>query len=572
MMRYKVVCVSIWTTTAWNKFGSVNDKTCGLVYTNDEFDVTELKTYDGATRAHMTSGMWVTVITSGGTTYAKMISKTEEPPIVPEPNPVTGYEEYEEKQVSAEIDADMYNMLLANSRKNSDIVLGTTKLYGSPFQFLPSTDYRSLGSNDKIGRTYAQYIIGEAPIVSLMPGKPFYLPSTSDSQRKSLEALMGGSVSGVEKTAFKEIISTLKKGDTRYFDFQTDYNTYMTYVNFLCRLCAYYLGIEDETAPGSTVPFKKFNWKNYKFRQDFVKYQNYGIWDTVEQGLNDATGKYRYVEFFADSNSSMSESASNSTTNSMFEGLISKGSQLSREAAFLGTTFGTELVEEIQGATSEALDDFSQLSSTPGFAKRLLGTTSHIVMGSNINFPEIWNDSSFSKSYTVNLTLISPYGDPYSVYLNVIVPMLHALAFSLPRQTSGNTYSSPFLVRGFSKGWFSCENGIVDSISIEKGGDGARSVYGFPTEVRISMSIKDLFSQLQMSNASNPGMFYNNIELMQFLGTTCGLNLTDANIKTRWDSLMRTMLNVPIDVPTNLVDSVKDDIQTFTERFLGGWL
>ena len=65
-------------------------------------------------------------------------------------------------------------------RKKTNKVRTTMQLMGLPYQFLPSVDPRAPGISDEIGRSYVEHIIMDAPIITVLPGKPRYLPGTKD--------------------------------------------------------------------------------------------------------------------------------------------------------------------------------------------------------------------------------------------------------------------------------------------------------------------------------------------------------------------------------------------------------
>ena len=184
------------------------------------------------------------------------------------------------------------------------------------------------------------------------------------------------------------------------------------------------------------------------------------------------------------------------------------------------------------------------------------------ISGSNIIFPEIWGDASFSKSYQFTINLVSPYGDPESIFLNIIMPMMHLIALGLPRQTSANSFTSPFLVKVFCKGWFSCELGMVDSISIEKGGNGdAWSVSGLPTEAKVTLSVKDLYSNLMITKTTNPSLFFNNQGLIEFLSVTCGMDIREPNLITKLETIINSIFSNLYDIPKNAYNSFIESIR-----------
>jgi len=188
---------------------------------------------------------------------------------------------------------------------------------------------------------------------------------------------------------------------------------------------------------------------------------------------------------------------------------------------------------------------------------RILGVAPNVLNGSNILFPELWGDSSYNKSYNVTINLVSPYGDKESIYLNVIVPLMHLLALCLPKQTTANTFASPFLVKVFAKGWFSCEMGIIDSISIDKAGSGdSWSVHGLANEMKVTLSIKDLYSNLMVTNATRPDLFFQNYGLIDFLAVTCGVDITKPNFLLKLETIYSVFFGKALDLPKNMYNEL----------------
>lgn len=148
----------------------------------------------------------------------------------------------------------------------------------------------------------------------------------------------------------------------------------------------------------------------------------------------------------------------------------------------------------------------SVLSSIKGFADGALdmvgiGGVSHMLTGAGIiDVPEVWSGSSFSKNYSFNMALRSPYGDPVSIYQSIYVPMSLLLTAALPRAVGVNSYTSPFLVRAYCKGMLAVPLGIIDSVSIKRGADQHGWNYQrLPTAVDISFTIKDLSPAMYMA-------------------------------------------------------------------------
>ena len=116
------------------------------------------------------------------------------------------------------------------------------------------------------------------------------------------------------------------------------------------------------------------------------------------------------------------------------------------------------------------------------------------------DIPESWGDSQFSKSYSFNLQLIAPYGDPVTILQTLYMPLCCLLAGSAPRSTGLSTYTSPFYCRAYCKGKFAIPMGMIDSLSIDRGS----STHGWthaqlPRTIDISFSIKDLTPNMPLT-------------------------------------------------------------------------
>jgi hypothetical protein len=215
----------------------------------------------------------------------------------------------------------------------------------------------------------------------------------------------------------------------------------------------------------------------------------------------------------------------------------------------------------LQKIATNLMDGVASLSPDNTFLNSLLGKgKQQIIYGSNLIFPEIWQDSQYNKSYTISTEFVSPYGDKESIYINCLVPMMHLLALALPKQTTANTYTSPFLIKMFSKGWFSCEMGIVDNIQIEKGPDQSWSVDGLATTMKVTLSVKDLYSQLMISPSNSPFLFFSNLGLIEFLGATCGVDLSVPTIELKIKLAMALLQNAVTDLPTNWYRDIRQSI------------
>ena len=351
----------------------------------------------------------------------------------------------------------------------------------------------------------------------------------------------------------------------------SDYNNYMQYVNLLCRAAAIFLGIGDKLGPDDKTKLKYYNWHNYKYKNFVKQKKGSSLFEkatsmTYAMAEEALFGDFQYVTFYADVDSSTNEDISNSTQSSKLAGVLDTGSEWMKELQFIQGLGEPDkgiakLMEEGKKSISEIADKLAGDKS--GVIGKILDSASDVLAGASIVFPEIWSDSSYSKSYNLTFNLVSPYGDVESVFLNVYVPMFHLLALTLPKQMekSANSYTSPFLVRAFSKGWFSTQMAIVDRMSIEKN---SWTVDGLPSSMKISISLKDLYSDLMMTPTSKPMEFFSNSGMIDFLCVHCGIDITKPQFILYIDTISALLLGKAIDIPTNIFNAFIQNVRRIT--------
>jgi hypothetical protein len=87
------------------------------------------------------------------------------------------------------------------------------------------------------------------------------------------------------------------------------------------------------------------------------------------------------------------------------------------------------------------------------------------------------------------------------------------------------------LVKAYSKGKFNIDMGIITGLNINKGGTGQWNDDGLPTQIDISVEIKDLYSKFAMSAVDNFTSWdsvkrvVSNTAYMDFLANMSGLNV-----------------------------------------------
>lgn len=402
-------------------------------------------------------------------------------------------------------------------------------IYGIPYQFTETVDPRP--DNSSFGSIYASRIITRMPLLMLSPGKvDFMNRSTSGEKLAIFDALIGS-----ENNSDTKLGDFIKKPG-KYYTFAYDSENYWKYVNAMNNACAVYLGIQDVDININGVSGKagSFHWEkatNDKFDSMLVSSES-------------------YVTFYADAETSKSEQYSNSTKASQLADTVNSFSDVAKEAMFLvGAHVGNISwvnAEDIDEAISQIgeLGDRLLRGNGESLVKDIAEEFSVIATGGKLIFPEIWSDSEFTQSFDVKIKLRCPCPNKVSWFLDICVPINHLRALTLPRTPYGegvngkkfedeptaNGYFSPFLVRGFYKGLWNCDMGIITDLSLSLGKEGSWTLDGLPSEVDVDMTIKDLYNVLAMTPSDQTTAFLNNTMFLNFLASSCGVSINKPDL------------------------------------------
>lgn len=516
---------------------------------------------------------------------------------------------------------------LLNSSIDEEWAKYTTRLFGAPHQFQHYCDYRTFSyrnpknsyaygkSKDVLmGRTFITNIMMEAPIVTFIPGKPIYLPAASNKQGITRGLLQSANKDlGSLKTALNDQKLHEK---LRYYDFQQDYYNYMKYVNLLCSTSAAFLDLGNKELDG--VPLTKYDWKNYRWTASSYstatgnllaagkttlsnavdslktygkKVLNFLLPDdkqkmdtsvkafeeeakedpSVIEALESLLTQNNFVQFYVDASSGLSESAENSTDQSKFQGMMESANEMSKEIQFLINSGGVD-AEVYAKAMNDGIDAMTEkmlgedYGTIGGVMSRITSGATNVIQGETMLFPEIYQSSKYNKNYSIIVDLRTPYGNKFSYYMNILVPLFHIIALTVPRQATANTYSSPFLVKAYYPGIFSCNLGIIQSIQIDKtpSGDGW-TVDGFPTEVKVTINLVDLYSDLNISPSGDVVLFLANSSLIEYIATSCGVNLITPQLGKRIDMVINT---VKQSLDTIVEDTINIAVLQKAENFI----
>lgn len=429
-------------------------------------------------------------------------------------------------------DTELADYITGNDVSNVDqtvskmITTRTNGIEGLPYQFMESVDRRVF--NTGVGRKYADRIFSRLPLLFITPCEPLFMEDFSKSEKRStIETLIGGGD-----------VDTLKSSG-RYYSIDFNYDEYYQYLNTMLAALSIYL---------------EYNGKslfNTKIRVGDEEEKKIGEIDWSKELNSDFASFFSAAEnviFYLDGLTSISESFSNDTTESSLASQINGFSDTAREIRYLFGNKGNAVAELVNSGAEITSTITSSLSTAlTSVAGGIVGSLSRqgvntLLNGGKIIFPEMWSNSSYDKSYSIDIKLRSPDHDNLSIFLNILKPYCKILALVLPRQTvrnkvgDPNGYSSPFLIKAYSKGLFSIDMGIITSLSVTKGAECCWNDDGLPTQIDISIEIKDLYKHLAMSkvNIKDPSAGISaNTAYMDFLANMAGLNIAQMEVGRR---------------------------------------
>jgi hypothetical protein len=133
------------------------------------------------------------------------------------------------------------------------------KLFGAPFQLLDSVDMRHPNINKDVGVEYLKHFLLHSPILHIRPGVPKYTGGTdptsfSEGFRDIYYSQTGTSgidlIDAAGTWMDKQMFGSGSKLQRRMYGLDPKYREYMTYVNYMCRSMAVFLGL---TSSGKAI-------------------------------------------------------------------------------------------------------------------------------------------------------------------------------------------------------------------------------------------------------------------------------------------------------------------------------
>ena len=248
-------------------------------------------------------------------------------------------------------------------------------------------------------------------------------------------------------------------------------------------------------------------------------------------GIDKINERPQSVEFLVEPISA-DETYNNTVSESAISGMVDGISEIGSEVAFitgsgaLNSGGVTAILDGAQKITKSALEGMADASKhfAGNFVSNLLTGGLGAITGNRFIYPKIYKRSNSQSSHSFKIKLISPYGDLYNYYMNIIVPLCHIYALGLPHLKTSNSSSAPFIVRAFIPGLKTIEMGMISSIQVTKNPNINRvTINGFPLDLDVTIQIEELYNVLAISPTDDALSFFQNETLSDYLCNLAGV-------------------------------------------------
>ena len=378
---------------------------------------------------------------------------------------------------------------------------------GMPASYLDNTDPPSRDHSNGLGYFYMQQTIVYGQFVAFKPGWIRWNISGNDAQALATSGSAIGVVGGVLSGNIYQNAPLM--------------DSYWRDVSRACRLCIFLMGLQDSSVEylisGGIKASSKSKTQGVTTTQSSVGIKlgtaNRNVWRNIGLGLANAV-----VNKTSTAQTEQSNKEDSGFVAFYVNGNIESGDALSN------ATGASPFKDALESMSASATGMVKEVASKMFGAGTADNNVLDFIVGNPL-IPDVWNDSTFDKSYTIPMKFVSAAGDPISIFLNIMFPIIKLMMIGLPSGTGGFIMSPPVL-RVFSQSAINTDYAIVTGLSIQKNMN-ALNDYGQPTEISVSVSITDLLPRLYRDK---PGWIIHSVNLSSsfsnFIATLCGANVT----------------------------------------------
>lgn len=436
---------------------------------------------------------------------------------------------------------------------------GMTNLYGTMLLGVPPIFTHI---TDPKNRSMVATFVRDAKFLTLTPGFPQYngsnmlLSENKDQYHQTTTAksmLQYLLKNGLDEDSFNK--------DKRYYTFKRNYEEYYSYLETMLNTIWIKMGLSSNKQKYSIYTFfenptdtssSKLK-SQYQSPLGFYVNPSGSVTENISSSLtgfgsnyasevNNASDTYQQINYLTGMGTGGNlRNSSRLTSNTL--GLVSNVKSFLQDVSvntingfkrakglgkILSTAFGA--VADVRHFTTEI---------DPGSVMQAMSTTN----GMKVVYPELWSDSTFSRSININFEFISPYGDPLSIFQFVMAPFCALFCFAAPRQAADNGYVSPFFVRADIPGLFTSDLAIISDFSWSRGGNAELwTKDGLPRAISGSFTVQDLYPYLAMTKRLS--FLSANPNYTTFLDNLAGLHaINTGESNDALNDYWKTMLN-----------------------------
>lgn len=441
------------------------------------------------------------------------------------------------------------------------LALGERFVINPQPQFNKRDDPRTNPYRSKIGRVYAEYVMNNWPIAIFQPGSVKYKLGFLKllgigTEGGNAESLIRNGDGGLARKILRKIILapvniistglTLLKGMlgmNKIVEFKPAINLFNKYMSGLMQTVAVQMNLvaNGATSVKDYIGDSPFQYVGAIDRLNFLE---------CLPGHN--MGRHDYNQFIGvrcSNGIGVTEQFSNSTRENPLMEKMNQQSMDSEDQENGDGGAGGFISKMFSSVTNMKSFNIKSLAGAAGGAllgsgivkKKLLSLAGNfseqaLVMSgkSRLVLPEIWSESSFSRSFSFSFKFHAPYGNSLCIFENTFYPFLFFLTAGTARQTGKMSYTSPFYIRVSVRSLIQIDYGIITSMSVTRGSEiNDWTPEGFPKTIQLDVDIKDMTPNISLPLATS-GVFRGALEtifptsgMSEYLGTLCGLSLQD---------------------------------------------
>lgn len=481
-------------------------------------------------------------------------------------------------------------------------------IIGMPPRFPDIVDPRLSDYDDKIGGDiygpiYTKLYLEAGHLVTITPGVPEFLQgfNMEESVNISTAMIFGGdgatdgdkaiAAAAVSDATAKaaDITKKARAGGT-LFGFKLNYVEYTNIVKMLNYATAVMFGITDyEWYSILDDNERAAIFKGVKPKPD-SKAQSREYYDPTLLDKNDAMtmsmidsgampegnskeGGIYNTYIYNNGPIGMSESVSNTVGQSQMSQMIGlKANETMKDMTFLMNTpiaSKTQFLEKIKttGWFKSLMSDNSVLGKL-GTNVFGMGQQLASIAGANIKLPDVFKDSSYSKTFEIKIKLTSPNNDRLSFFKYIMTEFNRIAPYVLPKQYGAfvDAQLAPYLIQVYSRGLVACELAMCTQLDIIRNPENM-SLNRYPTEVDLVLTIKDLSPVLSIPmNAKDIQAKFDRTfissGIIPYLSTYAGIPLYRSDNMEFWQRKFYKLSNIG----SNIISTPEKAVQQFVSN------